>query len=132
MSVHSTTKLPHFITQSNTKTIFSSTKTSSIHSHSTTTCLKIRADIIGYDPPTTIMIRKIPNNYSINDLAEEIDKCFANMYNFLYLPCDLNVKLFLIEKSSNLGYGFIKFLQISYLGDFYLTFYNYKWTKFRS
>lgn len=54
---------------------------------------EIRAEVIGFDPRTTIMIRNIPNKYSISDLSEEIDRYFANTYNFLYLPCDLNVKL---------------------------------------
>jgi hypothetical protein len=39
------------------------------------------------------MIRNIPNRYSINDLAEEIDEDFKNLYDFLYLPCDFNVIL---------------------------------------
>jgi hypothetical protein len=30
---------------------------------------EVRVDIIGYDPRTTIMIRNIPNKYTIKDLS---------------------------------------------------------------
>lgn len=40
---------------------------------------------------TTIMIRNIPNKYTVNELAEEIDTEHANTYDFLYLPCDIKV-----------------------------------------
>ncbi len=52
---------------------------------------EIRLNEIGYDARTTIMIRHIPNKYTINDLSEEIDKYFYSAYDFLYLPCDLTV-----------------------------------------
>lgn len=31
---------------------------------------EVRVDVIGYDPRTTIMIRNIPNKYTIKDLSE--------------------------------------------------------------
>ena len=43
------------------------------------------------DPRTTLMIRNIPNKYTIDDLSREIDSEHANTYDFLYLPCDLKV-----------------------------------------
>ena len=48
---------------------------------------------MGYDPRTTIMIRNIPNKYTIKELSEEIDYYRQNTYDFLYLPCDLKVIL---------------------------------------
>ena len=46
------------------------------------------------------MIRNIPNKYTINELAAEIDSEHANTYDFLYLPCDLKVTLLLIFRTS--------------------------------
>ena len=37
------------------------------------------------------MIKNIPNKYTINSLAEEIDRYHSNCYDFLYLPCDIKV-----------------------------------------
>ena len=46
---------------------------------------------IGNDPRTTLMIKNIPNKYTIQDLSNEIDQNFSNSYDFLYLPCDIKV-----------------------------------------
>lgn len=55
---------------------------------------EVRPNEIGYDPRTTIMIRNIPNKYTIKDLSEEIDYYFENTYDFLYLPCDFKVSFY--------------------------------------
>lgn len=55
------------------------------------------------DARTTLMIKNIPNKYTIQLLAEEIDREHANSYDFLYLPCD-------IKNNCNVGYGFVNFL----------------------
>ena len=52
---------------------------------------------IGRDERTTLMIKNIPNKYTIQSLAEEIDKEHANCYDFLYLPCDIKVLLTLLR-----------------------------------
>jgi hypothetical protein len=46
---------------------------------------------IDNDPRTTIMIKNVPNKYSVQDLSAEIDAVLENSYDFLYLPCDLKV-----------------------------------------
>lgn len=50
---------------------------------------------IGHDPRTTLMIKNIPNKYTIQDLSNEIDQLFENSYDFLYLPCDIKVTFLL-------------------------------------
>jgi hypothetical protein len=72
-----------------------------------------------------VMIRNIPNKYTIKELSEEIDYHLANTYDFLYLPCD-------IKNQCNVGYGFINFLSTQYLSEFYLHFQGKRWAKFRS
>ena len=77
------------------------------------------------DPRTTVMIRNIPNKYTIKELSEEIDHFFANTYDFLYLPCD-------IRNQCNVGYGFINFLNNYHLSEFYQIFQGRRWSKFKS
>lgn len=49
------------------------------------------------------MIRNIPNKYTIKDLSDEIDYYFNNTYDFLYLPCDLNVSFLFSKESMQCG-----------------------------
>lgn len=51
----------------------------------------IQIENIGRDPRTTLMIKNIPNKYTIQHLADEIDEYHENSYDFLYLPCDIKV-----------------------------------------
>ena len=53
----------------------------------------IQVENIGRDWRTTLMIKNIPNKYSIKSLADEIDLKHANTYDFLYLPCDIKVNI---------------------------------------
>ena len=85
----------------------------------------VNVAMIGQDPRTTLMIRNVPNKYTIKDISEEIDMEHANTYDFLYLPYDQ-------KNSCNVGYGFINFISSEYLKQFYSSFNNTRWLKFRS
>lgn len=55
-------------------------------------------------PPTTAMLRNIPNKYTQENLMEEIDgHGFVGTYDFLYLPMD-------VSNNANVGYAFVNFL----------------------
>lgn len=71
------------------------------------------------------MIKNIPNKYTIQLLAEEIDREHSNSYDFLYLPCD-------IKNNCNVGYGFVNFLDLAGLERFYARFQGKRWGKFKS
>jgi hypothetical protein len=86
---------------------------------------EIDADRISLDARTTLMIKNIPNKYTIQLLSEEIDREHANSYDFLYLPCD-------IKNNCNVGYGFVNFLDLAGLQRFYLRFQSKRWGKFKS
>merc|ERR1739848_601399 len=52
---------------------------------------------------TTVMLRNIPNKYTRDMLAEEIDnQGFQGKYGFLFLPNDF-------RNRANLGYAFLDF-----------------------
>lgn len=72
----------------------------------------ITPEYICNDPRTTLMIKNIPNKYTIHYLSEEIDYDFGNYYDFLYLPCDT-------KSGANQGYGFINFVDLDAIKRFY-------------
>ena len=53
---------------------------------------------------------------------DQLKDQFGNTYDFLYLPCDFKVKFTLTQNNCNVGYGFINFINTTYLRDFYLEF----------
>jgi hypothetical protein len=81
--------------------------------------------IICKDKRTTIMIRNIPNKYSLANLVDEINTTFVGKYDYINLPVDYERKL-------NLGYAFINFIDPFHIVLFYETYFNKKWTKYRS
>jgi hypothetical protein len=77
------------------------------------------------DKRTTIMIRHIPNKYTLKLFSDEINKIFLNKYDLLYLPVD-------IDNHCNLGFGFINFVDPIHIIAFYDKYFGKKWEKFNS
>ena len=87
--------------------------------------IKIEDIIIGKEKRTTLMLRNIPNKYTLNNIVEEIDKSFWGKYDYINLPIDYERKL-------NLGYSFINFVDPMHIILFYETYYMKKWSKYKS
>ena len=77
------------------------------------------------DKRTTLIIRNIPNRYTISLLLQELNQNYARKYDVVYLPQDY-------MNNSNLGFGFINFLEHMYLIMFYEEFIGKKWNCFNS
>ena len=77
------------------------------------------------DKRTTLIIRNIPNRYTISLLLNEINKNYYRKYDVVYLPQDY-------INNSNLGFGFINFLEHMYLIMLYEEFIGKKWDCFNS
>jgi len=77
------------------------------------------------DKRTTIMIRHIPNKYTIKLLVNELNLYFKDKYDLIYLPID-------IVNCCNLGFGFINFTNIFHILGFYDYYFGKKWKKFNS
>ena len=77
------------------------------------------------DKRTTLIIRNIPNKYTINLLLKELNQNFENKFDIVYLPQDY-------INNSNLGFGFINFVNSMHLLLFYEEFVNKKWNSFNS
>ncbi|CAD8085476.1 unnamed protein product [Paramecium primaurelia] len=83
-------------------------------------------DIINYlDERTTIMIKNIPNKYTVQMLQDLIDLKHHDLYDFLYLPIDFKNKC-------NMGYAFINFIHPLYIVQFYKDFHDNGWPHFNS
>ena len=77
------------------------------------------------DKRTTLIIRNIPNKYTISLLLKELNHNFENKFDIVYLPQDY-------INNSNLGFGFINFVNPMHLILFYEEFVNKKWNFFNS
>ena len=77
------------------------------------------------DLRTTLMIKNIPNKYTISSFLDEINEFFKNTYDIFYLPIDY------INKC-NLGFAFINFVEPFHIILFYEMFRGKKWKKFNS
>ncbi|CAD8099250.1 unnamed protein product [Paramecium sonneborni] len=76
----------------------------------------ISLQTIAQDKRTTIMIKNIPNNYSVQRLQNELNFKFYSKYDYLNIPCDLEG-----------GFAFINLKNKKYLHEFFLTFNNRPW-----
>ena len=65
-------------------------------------------------------------------LEEEIDKTHKGRYDFLHLPFDYEVTIFIIQNNCNRGYAFINFWKQEDLKRFFETYKGRKWKHFRS
>ena len=77
------------------------------------------------DLRTTLMIKNIPNKYTISSFLDEINEYFKNTYDIFYLPIDY------INKC-NLGFAFINFVEPFHIILFYEIYRGKKWKKFNS
>ena len=77
------------------------------------------------DRRTTLMIKNIPNKYTISSFLEEINVNFKFTYDIFYLPIDY------INKC-NLGFAFINFVEPFHIILFYELYRGKKWKKFNS
>lgn len=77
-------------------------------------------------PPTTMMLRNVPNKYTQATLLQEIDDSgFASSYDFFYLPMDLHNRC-------NVGYAFINFLRYEEAARFRVALAQHRFRKHRS
>ena len=79
----------------------------------------------GKDKRTTLMLRNIPNKYSLQNLVDELNSNALGKYDYINLPIDYERKL-------NLGYGFINFLDPLYIVSFHEFYLTKKWQKYKS
>ena len=96
-----------------------------MHIDSPKNIIHIENIIKGKDKRTTLIIRNIPNRYTISLLMQELNNNFYNKFNVVYLPQDY-------INNSNLGFGFINFIDYMNLISFYDIFEGKKWCCFNS
>lgn len=76
-------------------------------------------------PPTTLMIRNIPNRYTQRELIQELETLgFAGTFDFLYIPLDKGTM-------SNVGYAFVNFVASEWAEKCMAAFENYRFKRHR-
>lgn len=76
-------------------------------------------------PPTTLMIRNIPNRYTQRELIMELeDMGFGSTFDFLYIPLDKGTM-------SNVGYAFVNFVDHVWAEKCMIAFQNYRFKRHR-
>eukprot|EP00929_Paragymnodinium_shiwhaense_P112700 TRINITY_DN80967_c0_g1_i1.p1 TRINITY_DN80967_c0_g1~~TRINITY_DN80967_c0_g1_i1.p1 ORF type:complete len:513 (-),score=85.30 TRINITY_DN80967_c0_g1_i1:89-1627(-) len=76
-------------------------------------------------PPTTLMIRNIPNRYTQRELIMELeDLGFGGQFDFLYIPLDKGTM-------SNVGYAFVNFTIPGDAARCMQVFQNYRFKRHR-
>ena len=110
----------------NTTSTISTNNSNSTNTNSTLSKKIVIDDIItGKEKRTTLMLRNIPNKYTLSNLVEELNPSFWGKFDYINLPIDYDRKL-------NLGYAFINFVDPMHIILFYETYKLKKWTKYRS
>eukprot|EP00930_Biecheleria_cincta_P019339 TRINITY_DN14786_c0_g1_i1.p1 TRINITY_DN14786_c0_g1~~TRINITY_DN14786_c0_g1_i1.p1 ORF type:complete len:387 (+),score=74.87 TRINITY_DN14786_c0_g1_i1:54-1163(+) len=76
-------------------------------------------------PPTTLMIRHIPNRYTQREFIRELDGLgFSDTFDFLYLPMDKGTQC-------NVGYAFVNFIDPRWALRCMEVFQGYVFVKYR-
>ena len=114
-----------FINSNNKNTISSTKKKFFQEDEKEYNIIDIDSIIQGKDRRTTIMIKNIPNKYTITTFLDEINVDFKNKYDIFYLPIDYGNKC-------NLGFAFINFVDSFHIISFYDLYRGKKWKRFNS
>lgn len=76
-------------------------------------------------PPTTLMIRNIPNRYTQRELIAELEELgFGSTFDFLYMPLDKGTM-------SNVGYAFVNFIDPAWAEKCFNLFQSYRFQRHR-
>ena len=100
-------------------------KNTNINNENNNNLINIENIILGKDKRTTLMIKNIPNKYTLTIIIKEININFKNKYDLFYLPIDYGNKC-------NLGFAFINFVNSFSIIEFYHLYIGKKWKYFNS
>lgn len=80
----------------------------------------IHSLINSQDSRTKLMIKNIPNKFTITQLVDLFNQDFSGMFDFLYLVIDS-------KTDCNQGYGFINLCRPEYKSQFFKKYHRSKW-----